>query len=124
MTTTIAFPLSADLQDGDVQNALSELTHDLSMLLDNDELHQDQLAQLALALCGVIPGSGVQDMVVHSDQYFLAAEPTDPIVMVLQVFSADGCTDLHWPICPPGPRWDDGAAQHAAAAAFMTSVCA
>ena len=124
MTTTIAFPLSADLQDGDVQGALAELTDDLAVLLEPCALHPTQVARLALALCGVIPGTGVAGVVLHSDQYFLAPDPTEPMVMVVQVFSDHGCSHLEWPICPPGPRWDGLAAQHLAAAAFMTSVCA
>ena len=123
-TTTIAFPLSADLQDGAVQDALAELTDDLAVLLEDCALHPTQVARLALALCGAIPGTGVAGVVLHSDQYFLAPHPADPIVMVVQVFSDHGCSYLEWPICPPGPRWYGLTAQHLAAAAFMTSVCA
>lgn len=124
MTTTIAFPLSTDLQDDAVQRALAELADDLGLMLHDCALAPAQVAQLALALCGAIPGSAVDGLVVHGDRYFLAGEPTDPIIIVVQIISGIGCTDLHWPICPPGPRWDGAVAQHAAAAAFLTSVCA
>lgn len=123
MTTTIAFPLSADLQDCAVQGALAELTNDLTLMLADCGLHQPQVARLALALCGAIPGSDVVGVVLHSDQYFLAPLPTEPMVMVVQVFSDNGCSYLEWPICPPGARWSGPQAQHLAASAFMTSVC-
>ena len=123
MSMTIAFPLSADLQDCAVQGALAELADDLTLMLSECALDPAQVARLALALCGAIPGSAVPGVVVYSDQYLLAPEPVDPIVMVVTVLSDHGCNQLEWPISPPGPRWSGPAAQHLAADAFMTSVC-
>ena len=79
-------------------------------------------AALALALCGAVPGSAVPGVMVQSDQYLLAPNPSDPIVMVVQVISPAGCSVLDWPICPPGPHWAGPAAQHVAAAAFIDSL--
>ena len=124
MSTTIAFPLTADLQECAVQGALAELTEDLALMLGDCPLGQQELARLALALCGAIPGSAVSGVVLHCGQYFVGGEPADPIVMIVQVYSASGCSELEWPICPPGPQWLGEQAQHAAAAGFMTSVCA
>ena len=119
----IPFPLQADVYDSDVQVALTALAVDLSEMLSGAPIPGLDLIHLALAMCCVVPGSSVQQVVLQSSQYFLALEPTEPVVLLVLVHSLEGVSELEWPISPPQCRWTSEAEQHAAAAAFMASVC-
>ena len=127
MSRPIAFPFTADLQACAVKGALLELTDDLRLLLgaamrDDDPIPEVDLRQVVLALCCVLPGSAVEGVVLTSTEYLLAEELTEPMVMLVKLYSASGVTDLEWPLCAPGPRWASEAVQRAAATAFMASL--